>query len=305
MKAIWTATAILELISEARAPRTADAIYVTQRDPDRKVFIGFASGGEVVFGALETETMTPFKNEHVELLVSQELRIDEFVGEKLFVLRIKVEDEYSALAVASFLAGFVQHLDAGNLAAAVMSLKSYLSDGNSSRKNTIMTQVGLLGELAFISACADMSKAVQAWHHESNDTYDFAFGSSRLEIKTTLRPNRRHWLKYSQFGPSRHVGLKLASVYTGIVGEGANLPTIIDHLSSSLDQNSKAQFLEKLSDYDWKTFDLKFDFESAKEFIRFYDSENIPFPKLDAPEIVDVSWIVDLEQIPQSSFELD
>lgn len=299
----WTALRIFNALTDPVRASSVGMLAIKIVDKNRKLAIGFTSEGVAIFAAPQSTKMTSFRTASLELLVDQELDLEEFKGTKLFILRFETREEELVLAVASVLAGFVQLYDTGKFEEAVLSLKLFLRQATEVDQQTIKTQIGLAGELAFILRHPAPGSAVRAWHFDPTGTYDFGFGSSRVEVKSTLRPIRKHWLKYSQFGPSQHNGLFLASVYTGVVEAGYTISDIVDRVRSELNPSEISEFESKLSNYEVEKFSLRFDLESAISEIRFFDASTISVPQILDDSILDLHWQIDFDrQVPLPEF---
>jgi hypothetical protein len=60
------------------------------------------------------------------------------------------------------------------------------------------TNIGLFGEMIFILASKDASKAIYAWRNDEYDRYDFSTQNIMIEVKTTSHSQRVHEFSYEQ-----------------------------------------------------------------------------------------------------------
>lgn len=292
----WTAPLIFDILGTSDRPSSDGKLIIKLQDVSRHLALGFGSDGRAVFAAPQRGPMSGFKTASAELLLDQQLELEGFKGIKLFVLKIDVKDEATALGFAGVLSGFVQLADRDKLEDAVASLKDFLRSEREVGESMVKAQIGLAGELAFIMSHHDVGAAIRAWHFDPTGTYDFGFRSARVEVKTTLRPIRKHWLKYTQFGPSRHRNLYLVSVYTGLVDRGETLPEVVDKLRKGLKDADALEFDAKVSSYDLPSFKLRFDMDSAVAGLRFYEAVAIPTPLLNDDSITDLNWQIDFDK---------
>jgi len=87
--------------------------------------------------------------------------------------------------------------------------------------------VGLVGELVFILAARDPSIAVQAWHTDPMEVYDFADYDLRLDVKSTSGMERRHHLTYEQANPPEGTVGILASLFINSMAGGTTLSQLL------------------------------------------------------------------------------
>lgn len=83
---------------------------------------------------------------------------------------------------------------------------------------------GLWGELFTIAIAKDPDPLLLAWHQLPNDHYDFAQGSDRLEVKTTVG-HRSHTFSLEQLRPPNGISLWIYSIVTESSAAGS---TILD-----------------------------------------------------------------------------
>ena len=94
--------------------------------------------------------------------------------------------------------------------------------------------VGLIGELLVISAARDPGVAVDAWHRDPDERYDFAVGNLRLEAKATSTRTRTHEMSFEQATPpDGTIGL-LASIFVERSGGGTTLQELLSSIESRL-----------------------------------------------------------------------
>lgn len=160
---------------------------------------------------------------------------------------------------------------------------------------------GLWAELALIAWSEDPSAAVAAWHSDPEQLHDFAAGSFRVEVKSTLKTLREHAVgldQLSSMSPGRTllVSFQLREAIDGASIEdliSAILPRLADHSDSRARLEIVAG--ESLGS-DWRSAsEIRFALCDAREKLRVYWGDEVPSVAQPLPpEIKEVRFVVDL-----------
>ena len=139
---------------------------------------------------------------------------------------------------------------------------------------------GLWGELFVISQSLDPAVSVLSWHSTPNDRYDFAKLEERIEVKTTTGI-RRHSFAHEQISINPGLQVFIASLVLNQDADGVSCAGLIENILPRLKSAESRQSLISKSvrtlGLDWRSQDsLKFDTESAKITLKWYDVADIP-----------------------------
>jgi hypothetical protein len=171
-------------------------------------------------------------------------------------------------------------------------------------RSPLTSVLGLWGELFLMSVASDCDLLLDAWHIMPNDRYDFAYGSERIEVKTTVG-RRQHTFSLDQLQPPRGVELTVVSIVTESSAAGATIQDLISIISDrsaipdavSRLVNSAAKALgADIS--EWGT--QRYDPARAVERLAFFSPSEVPKPVVASARVLDVRFRVDLEGIQPS-----
>ena len=164
---------------------------------------------------------------------------------------------------------------------------------------------GLWAELFLITESKDPVALVRCWHCIPEDKFDFNNGEERIEVKSSSSSLRIHNFSLEQlYSPTDTVTI-IASVFVKPASTGKSIADlaneIADRLSSRIELIEKIQFQialtlgKAISD----STKLTFDFQFAKDSLRFYKAEDIPKISVNnVPSLVtDVRFKSDLTDI--------
>jgi Putative PD-(D/E)XK family member, (DUF4420) len=261
--------------------------------PERDLLVGIHDGTHVFLSAREVVPMPEFKFASGALKTHQRIQLPgkEEIGPN-FTLECYVETDSDLLAISSLYSGLIDLVGLkGSEAAlcdAVSALSSYFSSRDESLKNR-NTEIGLAGELCVMLAIGVGSSLIDAWHSDPFGTFDFVLNGERLEVKTSLSPQRVHNLRLTQNSPDVAT-LTYASVHCAESGDGSTISEISERITAELDATDKTKFRNKIERYPLDTFQMKFDVDSAVAGVRFISSRNIPSPIVNNSAILEVSW---------------
>ena len=229
---------------------------------------------------------------------------------KSAVLRCRFdrEDEHLLRLVAGLLISLVdlqtRYDDAGK---AIWTLRELFGEGFHAEPEQSAV-LGLLGELLIIKAAPDPVAAVEAWHVDADDRYDFSSHAQRLEVKATTAAVREHKFNSRQLPPLHGLDVWVASVQLAEVAVGASVASLFVELATQL----PLELSRKLSDVIVETVGLppaavttpKVDVQTSIAGIRVFPAAVVPTPAA-VPGSSDIRWTAYLdEQNGQPSLQL-
>ena len=203
---------------------------------------------------------------------------------KCAVLRCRFdrEDDELRRLVAGLLISLVdlqiRYSDAGK---AIWALREMFGEGFHAEPEQRAVR-GLIGELLVIAAAPDVAAAVEAWHVEADERYDFSAHAQRLEVKTTTAAVREHRFSSRQLPPLHGLDVWVASVQIAEVAVGASVASIFVELAAEL----PLELSRKLSDVIIETVGMppvavtspKVDLQTSIAGIRVFPASAVPTP---------------------------
>lgn len=141
---------------------------------------------------------------------------------------------------------------------------------------------GLWSELFFIEQSNFPEKVILGWHSIPEEKFDFSFDKLRIEVKSSSTESRTHHFSSAQLNPINNLEIIIASVLVSTSIAGLSVIDLMNKINGKLDDFPKQK--EKLHLLAYSTLgvdiervdEIKFNYESAKESLRFYKSEDIP-----------------------------
>lgn len=141
------------------------------------------------------------------------------------------------------------------------------------------TEVGLWGELLLIECSKNKPLLIDSWHLKSTETFDFNDGVTKVEVKTTTLNERVHAISLNQLEKSKKSSSVILSIITSQIDLGISVIDLYNKINSKLSPNYKTKFLDKIIEVcgsEIENYNSKFDYNSAKEMMKFYSAINIP-----------------------------
>lgn len=148
---------------------------------------------------------------------------------------------------------------------------------------------GLWCELFLIKQSSFPEKMIASWHSIPEEKFDFSFGKLRLEVKSSSSESRLHHFSSEQLNPIDDVKIIIASILVNSDSGGYSISDLLIEINKKLDNYPKQK--EKLHLLTYSTLgndiekvnQVKFDFEFAKNSLKFFRSSSIP--KIDSISI--------------------
>ena len=141
--------------------------------------------------------------------------------------------------------------------------------------------IGLWGELFVIKILKAKDLLIEAWHPNPTDPFDFLIKNHALEIKTTQKNDRKHIFKYEQLN-SKNIDIIVGSVLIRKSRSGLSLLDLKDDILKKISNEDLKKKLQEMYDIYTGTKtqkeldEVKFNYDYAKDFIKFFDAKKIP-----------------------------
>ena len=166
---------------------------------------------------------------------------------------------------------------------------------------------GLWAELFCIRISGDAPVAVERWHSDNNEAFDFSWGQGRLEVKSTVSAFRIHDFALEQLRPpgvgSGYVASLLLKAANGGEGVLDLARQVEDQLNGNLQLQAKlwALLVQSLGADFSEALDRRFDTELALKQLLLYRMGDIPsLPPIADPRISSVRFKIDLSTVNSS-----
>lgn len=163
----------------------------------------------------------------------------------------------------------------------VDSMKKFIEVFKTLTESPTNTVNGLWAELFVIENAADPKILLNYWHNVPEEKFDFNAGLERIEVKSSSNFERKHIFSSEQLNPPHDSRVLIASVFLKQHNSGHNIQQLLDSISEKLDSDIDA--IDKLTSIVFRTLGnslehsiaVKFDYEIAKQSLKFYDTSNI------------------------------
>ena len=166
---------------------------------------------------------------------------------------------------------------------------------------------GLWAELFCISTSNDVALAVDRWHADNTEAFDFSWGCGRLEVKSTVGAFRIHEFALEQLQPPCGGAGYVASLVLKATNGGKGVldlaKLVEEKLNGVVPLQTKlwALLVQSLGADFSDTLDRRFDTELAAKHLFLYRMEDIPSPPSVADDrISSVRFKVDLSTVQSS-----
>lgn len=169
--------------------------------------------------------------------------------------------------------------------------------------------LGLWGELFCIATAVDPTAAIESWHPNPVDRYDFSNGDCRLEIKTTTGV-RLHHFGYEQLRPHADIEIYIGSIITEESADGISIGDLIEEICS---HDISPRLQTRLVNISMKTLGRSWAYESLRCFnrevalhsFRFFEGGTVPCVDPPPPEISELHFVADLQSVPAIDARVD
>lgn len=163
--------------------------------------------------------------------------------------------------------------------------------------------LGLWGELLVLNHSNDPREMLDSWHSDIDDRFDFAGQGSRLEVKTTTRPERKHSFSLEQLLPVDGATVTVASIMTTETLAGTSVQQLISDAEElfASDPSRQMRVHEMVAatlGAEWaKHVGRAFDATQALQAFRLLSASHVPRVGDVAPEVTGVNFVVDCTEV--------
>ena len=136
----------------------------------------------------------------------------------------------------------------------------------------------------------DSVVAVQSWRNDDHQLFDFALGSTRVEIKSSSSNSRRHYFSLEQLNPADGLDVIIVSVTVQRVENGLTLDSLWRSIDDALAGNPMLRaklhrvYVESLGNSAQQAAEMTFDERTAAATLAVYGLGEIPKLTEEPPE---------------------
>lgn len=166
---------------------------------------------------------------------------------------------------------------------------------------------GLWAELYCILASDNVPIAVDRWHSDNNEVYDFSWRQGRLEVKSTVGSFRTHEFSLDQLQPPSGGSGFVASLVLRAAGSGSGVLDLAREVEEQLPGQPALQaklwsvLVQSLGTDFSEALDRRFEIDFAGKQLVVYRVEDVPsLPAVSDPRITGVRFKVDLSNVASS-----
>lgn len=163
---------------------------------------------------------------------------------------------------------------------------------------------GLWAELILIEQSKDPEILINYWHSIPEEKFDFNADSEKLEIKSSSTLERTHIFSAEQLNPTNDSQVIIASVFTKQISTGLNVLDLLEKIANRITENELKEKIyivvsKTLGNTFEQTTKIRYDFELAKNSLRFYKHQDISkVERINIPQRVsDVKFKSDLTNV--------
>jgi len=300
----WEAGDIYETLSIEHKLIDSD-LTVIKHDSKNNVVLGYTKEGLVFLSCKQYGQVSGFSSGRAKLEIMQVIN----QGSKgtispAFILSFLVTNDEELKAISAVFSGICEfnrsYPETSKATDAAQGFEDYLTKFPKLGMSREI-EIGLFGELSLIAASKSSRNLILGWHSTPNSTFDFSYNSSRLEVKTSTRPTRVHWLRSTQSLNEPEENLFYLSIYAPEDNSGFTLLDLLNYIKQSISDTEIEQLFEKLSYYEIEKAKIKFDYNQTVKSFKFIDSESIPLPNFNKQQILEVQWKCNFNEINETN----
>ena len=294
----WEAGDIYEILSLDHKLIDSD-LTVIKYDSKNSVVLGYTKDGLAFLSCKQYGQIGGFSSGRAKLEIMQEIN----QGSKgtispAFILSFLVTNDEELKAISAVFSGLYEfnrsYPETSKATDAAQGFEDYLAKFpklGMSRE----VEIGLFGELSYIAASKNSGDLISGWHSTPNSTFDFSYNSARLEVKTSTRPTRVHWLRSTQSLNEPEENLYYLSIYAPEDNSGLTLLDLINQIKQSISGLEFVQLSDKLSFYEIEKAKIKFDYSQTIRGFKFVDSGSF-----NKQQILEVQWKCNFNEIDET-----
>jgi hypothetical protein len=166
---------------------------------------------------------------------------------------------------------------------------------------------GLWAELLCISASGNVPGAVDRWHNDNNEAFDFSWAQGRLEVKSTVGAFRMHEFALDQLSPPSGGSGYVASLVLKVASSGEGVLDLARKVEGQLEGQVALQaklwtvLVQSLGADFSDSLDRRFDADLAGRQLMLFRMEDIPsLPPVVDTRISSVRFKADLSTVQSS-----
>lgn len=167
------------------------------------------------------------------------------------------------------------------------------------------TLQGLWAELFVILNSREPIRLLNYWHVIPEEKFDFNADTEKLEVKSSSTLERVHTFSSQQLNPPMDKQVLIASLFVKQSTHGQSVSQLASLIQQKVDNNNLTEKLftiisKVLGNTIEQSIKIKFDFELAKNSLRFYRHQDIQkIEKVHIPsKVLEVRYKSDLTLIP-------
>lgn len=160
---------------------------------------------------------------------------------------------------------------------------------------------GLWAEMFLIANAKNPAILIGAWHMTPRDLFDFSAESQRIEVKSGVGRLRQHHFRLEQLYPPEGTKVLVASLLVATASRGTSLADLIDRIRGYISSDPVLlvhvdRIVGLTLGENWHhAFEVRFDYELARDTLAFYEPSAIPsVPFNIPPEVHEVHFKSDL-----------
>jgi len=184
------------------------------------------------------------------------------------------------------------------------TFKNFVEIFRSLTETPTKTIQGLWAELILIEQSKKPETLINYWHNNPEEKFDFNADNEKIEVKSSSNLERVHIFTAEQLNPTNENQVIIASIFTKQISNGVTILELLDNIANRLSDNELiAKIYSVIAKTLGNTFEqttkIKYDYELAKNSLRFYKHQDISkVERINIPERVsEVKFKSDLTNI--------
>lgn len=172
------------------------------------------------------------------------------------------------------------------------TFKNFVEIFRSLTESPTKTVQGLWAELILIEQSKNPETLINYWHNLPEEKFDFNADNEKIEVKSSSNLERVHIFTAEQLNPNNDSQVIIASIFTKQVTNGLNILNLLDKIDNRIIDNGVKEKVYRivaktLGNTFEQTTKIKFDYDLAKNSLRFYKHQDISkVERINIPERV-------------------
>ena len=308
---MWDSKLIAEKISSDEIPAELKPEFIHLRlfDIEKSIGVGVDGQGNTVLVLPGQVEVPAFQTSFASYDPWAKLTVFE-TGKQLqgiSILRCDIDlmDVDNVEAAAAVFLGLIDLQEKfGKTGKAIWQLKSLFENRlKFSLSDDVIT--GLIGELLVVLASSNPSIAINCWHSNIDDKFDFSGEEFRLEVKSTTSNSRNHNFSSYQIPGNVPEKVFVASTRVVRIEKGLTLVDILGKIEKRVEVDTFQKVISKVNGtlgipYELVN-DFAIDFQSSIDSINVYRGLDVPRPTT-AEGVISMKWLASLDEITPAKF---